>query len=232
MRGCLFGITPELIDEIEAVSELGLGVWLMMICSHCLRIPIAGCPGLEETWSLTAQAIRDVIESCPQIRGLVFRYGEKFESQDSAIKRVGLFDCQCIDCSSMDEISRRRKVIELLESVVCREEWKAMHSSAMGFDFEEGVHANRILQSKVLSKWGGDPRFFVSIKHTMTDYWRHQPWNPSMTESGPARLVEFQCEREYEFIGMVPNWMGPEWSQGPIECGERLDAPDLANHAP
>jgi hypothetical protein len=86
---------------------------------------------------------------------------------------------------------------------------------------EEGVHANRMLQSKVLKKWGGDPRFFVSVKHTLTDYWRHQPWNPSIAEEGPARLIEFQCEREYEFIGMVPNWMGPEWSQGPVECGER-----------
>jgi hypothetical protein len=38
---------------------------------------------------------------------------------------------------------------------------------------------------------------------------------------GPARIIEFQCEREYEFIGMLPNWQGPEWSQGPIECGER-----------
>ena len=52
-----------------------------------------------------------------------------------------------------------------------------------------------------------------------------------MTEPGPARLVEFQCEREYEFIGMVPNWMGPEWSQGPIECGE-FGRTGLANSRP
>ena len=230
MRGCLFGITPELIDEIEAVSELGLGVWLMDDLFTLPANSSAGCPGQEETWSLTAQAIRDVIESSPVIRGLVFRYGEKFESQDSEIKRVGLFDCQCIDCSSIDEISRRRKVIELLESVVCREGGKRCILRLWDLT-EEGVHANRILQSKVLSKWGGDPRFFVSIKHTMTDYWRHQPWNPSITEPGPARLVEFQCEREYEFIGMVPNWMGPEWSQGPIECGE-FGHTGLANSRP
>ena len=77
-----------------------------------------------------------------------------------------------------------------------------MHSTTMGFDQGCTCESNPTVKGL---KWGGDPRFFVSIKHTMTDYWRHQPWNPSMTEPGPARLVEFQCEREYEFIGMVPN---------------------------
>ena len=96
MSGCLFGISPQLVDEIEVVSELGLGVWLM---DDLFTLPAqsnAGCPGLEETWNLTSQAIQDVIESAPQIRGLVFRYGETFESSDSEIKRVGLFACVCV----------------------------------------------------------------------------------------------------------------------------------------
>ena len=29
MNGCLFGVTPELVDQVETVSDLGLGVWLM-----------------------------------------------------------------------------------------------------------------------------------------------------------------------------------------------------------
>ncbi len=230
MSGCLFGVTPQLVEEVEEVSELGLGAWLM---DDIFTLPAnsdAGCPGLDETWNITAQAIRDVVESVPQIRGLVFRYGETFESSDSKIKRVGLFDCQCIECSSIDEISRRRKVIELLETVVCREGGKRCILRLWDLT-EDGIHANRLLQSQALSKWGGDPRFFVSVKHTKTDYWRHQPWNPSIAENGPARLVEFQCEREYEFIGIVPNWMGPEWSQGPIECGER-GRTGLANSRP
>ncbi|SVD00630.1 uncharacterized protein METZ01_LOCUS353484, partial [marine metagenome] len=220
MSGCLYSITPELIERIDSAIDAGLNVWLM---DDLFTLPTdsdAGCPGLEESWELTAQAIREVIESVPQIRGLVFRYGETFESSNSALKRVDLVRCECIHCSSIDGLTRRRKVIELLESVVCREMGKRCILRLWDLS-EDGVHANRMLQAKVLTKWAGDPRFFVSVKHTLTDYWRHQPWNPSIPEEGPARLIEFQCEREYEFIGMVPNWMGPEWSQGPIECGER-----------
>ncbi len=220
MSGCLFGVTPELVQRIETASDAGLGVWLMDDLFTLPSDSEAGCPGREDSWEITANAIREVIESAPQIRGLVFRYGETFDSTTSGLKRVDLLRCECIGCSSMDGITRRRKVIELLESVVCREMGKRCILRLWDLS-EEGVHANRMLQSKVLKKWGGDPRFFVSVKHTLTDYWRHQPWNPSIAEEGPARLVEFQCEREYEFIGMVPNWMGPEWSQGPVECGER-----------
>ncbi len=220
MSGCLYGITPELVQRIDSAIDAGLNVWLM---DDLFTLPYgsdAGCPGREDSWELTAASIRDVIETVPQIRGLVFRYGETFESTNSTLKRVDILRCQCIDCSSMDGITRRRKVVELLESVVCREMGKRCILRLWDLS-EEGIHANRMLQAKVLKKWAGDPRFFVSVKHTLTDYWRHQPWNPSIAEDGPARLIEFQCEREYEFIGMVPNWMGPEWSQGPIECGER-----------
>ena len=220
MSGCLFGVTPELVQRIDSAIDSGLGVWLMDDLFTLPSDSEAGCPGRDDSWEITANAIREVIESAPQVRGLVFRYGETFDSSITGLKRVDLLRCECIDCSSIDGITRRRKVIELLESVVCREMGKRCIQRLWDLS-EEGIHANRTLQSKVLKKWGGDPRFFVSVKHTLTDYWRHQPWNPSIAEEGPSRLIEFQCEREYEFIGMVPNWMGPEWSQGPVECGER-----------
>ena len=54
MSGCLYGVTPELVEEVEEVSDLGLGVWLM---DDIFTLPAnsdAGCPGLEETWDITA----------------------------------------------------------------------------------------------------------------------------------------------------------------------------------
>ncbi|MBN16601.1 MAG: hypothetical protein CMB37_00365 [Euryarchaeota archaeon] len=230
MSGCLYGMNESLISRINAAGDAGLGVWLM---DDLFTLPVdseAGCPGKESSWEATAKAIRDVIEKVPSIRGMVFRYGETFSSPDSNYKRIDLLKCQCIDCSSIDEITRRRKVIEFLETVVCREMGKRCILRLWDLG-EDGIHANRNLQAKVLKKWAGDPRFFVSVKHTMTDYWRHQPWNPTIQNEGPPRLIEFQCEREYEFIGILPNWQGIEWSQGPVECGER-GRTGLANKQP
>ena len=121
MSGCLYSITPDLIDIIDSAINAGLGVWLMDDLFTLPSDSEAGCPGREDSWEITANAIRDVIESAPQIRGLVFRYGETFDSSITGLKRVDLLRCECIGCSSMDGITRRRKVIDLLESVVCRE---------------------------------------------------------------------------------------------------------------
>jgi hypothetical protein len=209
----------ELNAKVQQAKDAGLAVWLMDDIFTLPRNCDAGCPGRDDTWEITAQAIRETLEEIPEVRGLVMRFGETFDSPDDWVKRVDMLQCDCIGCASLDGIERRRKVVEMLENVVCREMGKRCILRLWDIG-ESGIHADRFLQGKVLSKWSGDPRFMVSVKHTITDYWRHQSWNPSIADPGPPRLVEFQCEREYEFIGMVPNWQGPEWSQGANECGE------------
>ena len=51
MNGCLFGVTPELVDQVEPFPT-GLGVWLMDDLFTLPADSIAGCPGLEETWAI------------------------------------------------------------------------------------------------------------------------------------------------------------------------------------
>ena len=150
MSGCLFGVTSELVQRIDSAIDSGLEVWLMDDLFTLPEDSEAGCPGREDSWEITANAIREVIESAPQIRRLVFRYGETFDSSITGLKRVDLLRCECIDCSSMDGITRRRKVIELLESVVCREMGKRCILRLWDLS-EEGVHANRMLQSNAVS---------------------------------------------------------------------------------
>ena len=220
MTGCLHSVNEALISRIEQTQNAGLRVWLMDDLFTLSSASSSGCPGLASTWDETAQAITQLFESVPTIRGMVFRFGETFVHADADFKRHDLLRCDCIDCSDLTGVERRRMVVEFLERVVCREMGKRCILRLWDLD-ETGVHADRSLQDRVLSKWAQDPRFMVSVKHSQTDYWRHQPWNPSIGMEGPARIIEFQCEREYEFIGMLPNWQGPEWSQGPIECGER-----------
>ena len=219
LSGGLHAEPGALRAQIESCSDAGLNVWLMDDLFTLSADSNAGCPGLQASWDESADSIRACLEEHPDVRGMVFRFGETFTHPSSDFKRYDLIRCDCIDCSHIDGITRRRRVIELLESVVCREMGKRCILRLWDLG-EDGVHADRTMQARVLSKWGGDPRFMVSVKHSQTDYWRHQPWNPSIDLEGPARIVEFQCEREYEFIGMLPNWQGLEWSQGPVECGE------------
>ena len=54
MSGCLYGITPELIQRINSASDAGLGVWLMDDLFTLPSNSDAGCPGREDSWELTA----------------------------------------------------------------------------------------------------------------------------------------------------------------------------------
>ncbi len=241
MSGCLGLTLPGAPDDalaslrtrVAQAAENGLESWLM---DDLFTLPIElldsapACPARDELWQASEQAIRSVLSEIPGVAGLVVRIGEVFDTDRAWEKRANLLHCECIGCAGIDEVERRQMVVQMLERVVCGE--LGLRCIFRVWDLgEDGMHADAEMQQKVLSVWQGDERFIVSVKHTLTDYWRHQPWNPSIALEGPARLIEFQCEREYEFIGMVPNWQGDEWALGPVECGERGQT-GLANVRP
>jgi hypothetical protein len=47
-----------------------------------------------------------------------------------------------------------------------------------------------------------------AIKHTQTDFWRYNDFNPMIGRGGVPAVVEFQCAREYEGKGAFPNYVG------------------------
>jgi hypothetical protein len=121
-------------------------------------------------------------------------------------------------------------VVRFLEQIVCKELDKMCIFRLWDLG-EQGMHADAGLTADVLEDWSGDKRFIVSVKHTVTDHWRYQPWNPNITTLAPPTLIEFQCEREYELLGLIPNWLGDLWARGPQECGER-ELSGVANARP
>jgi len=241
MSGCL-GLTlpsaptdalSSLQTRVAEAGEHGLDAWLMddlFTLSSELLDSATACPARDELWQASEQAIRSVLSEMADVTGIVVRIGEVFDTERAWEKRANLLHCECIDCAGISQVERRQMVVQMLEKVVCKEMGKRCIFRVWDLG-EDGMHADIDMQREVLSVWQGDERFIVSVKHTLTDYWRHQPWNPSISLEGPARIIEFQCEREYEFIGMVPNWQGDEWALGPVECGER-GVTGLANVRP
>lgn len=121
-------------------------------------------------------------------------------------------------------------VVRFLEDVVCKRlnKYCILRTWDLG---EKGLHANKKFQEEVVSALDGDEKIILSSKMSQTDYWRYQPWNDSLNITEPARILECQCQREYEFKGLIPNWLGPMLAEGSIECGER-GVSGLAHRAP
>jgi len=216
----------ELDERILACLNEGLRPWVMQdLFSLSTTLPSppsgsCGCVCSSEVWDAYTENTLALLARFPDLEGLIFRFGEAFASPHDWANTHNPLGCTCEQCEDVGSVGIVQKIVENLGSIVC--DFGDKHCILRLWDLgDDGIHANFGRQADALSTWNNDERFMVSVKHSQTDYWRYQPWNPTIDMPGPPRLIEFQCEREYEFVGMVPNWLGELWANGPGECGER-----------
>ncbi len=226
-------IAKPLLDRIEsrivAASAAGLGSWIMDDLWTLSR-GINACPASQEAPNAAAQAFASLAERFPNLTGFIIRIGERFDSPRDWVERYDPLACECGACTDINIDERRRAIVRFAEKTICQDLGKMCILRLWDLG-EEGAHAVNGRAVEMLSAWNGDERLIVSFKHTMTDYWRYQPWNPSLTKTDFPCLRELQCEREYEFTGHAPNWLGKEWARGPAECYEK-DLSGFANGLP
>ena len=216
----------ELDERILSCVNEGLRPWVMQdLFSLSTLFPSpnsdsCGCAYSSEMWESYTENTLALLTRFPDLEGIIFRFGEAFVGPHNWANTHNPLRCTCEQCEEVGSVGIVQKIVENLGSIVCDfgDKFCILRLWDIG---DDGIHADFGRQADALSTWNNDDRFMVSVKHTQTDYWRHQPWNSTIEMPGPPRLVEFQCEREYEFVGMVPNWLGELWANGPGECGER-----------
>lgn len=222
----------DLDKRINEALESNLDTWVMEDLFTMPTEVVQGssaCPHDDETWRSINVNLHALFNRFPDLKGIIFRFGEAFDT-DPWARRINPFSCQCDICERLGKIGALQRIVSELEEVVC--EQLGMYCILRMWDLgEDGYHADSEQQSAALATWNDNTRLVVSVKHTATDYWRHQPWNNSIELDGPPRLIEFQCEREYEFLGLVPNWLGQSLSQGFPEV-DADNVAGLANSTP
>jgi hypothetical protein len=73
----------------------------------------------------------------------------------------------------------------------------------------DGFHANPKVYDRVLAGVTNRAGLMFAIKHTQTDFWRYNDFNPNLGRGGVDQIVEFESAREYEGKGAFPNFTGP-----------------------
>ena len=218
----------ELNQRLHDTLNSGLKAWVMedlFTLSKEVTETTGGCPHDELTWQAISANLHSLFERLPDLRGIIFRFGETFETESWA-SRSDPFSCVCDICERLGKIGSLQRIISELEELVCKQ--LGMYCVIRMWDLgDDGFHTDSQQQSAALANFNENPRLVVSVKHSASDYWRFQPWNDSIQLEGPKRLIEFQCEREYEFLGLVPNWLGNHWATGFPE----IDAPKTAGLA-
>ena len=205
--------------ECERAGALGIAVALMTD-EASLPIPVlgqiggtslkAGLPARidfdsEKFWGAYRAKYREVLKAYPQVAYVVVRTGENYSHPGE-----GYVGCTVRNGDDLDDAYFRhmQRMIEETREIVVDEFGRTLiwRTWDLGND---GFHANPKVYDRVLAGLPDRKGLIFAIKHTQTDFWRYNDFNPMIGRGGVDQIVEFQCAREYEGKGAFPNYTGP-----------------------
>jgi hypothetical protein len=212
----------KLQKDSERAGALGIAVCLMTD-EASLPIPILerlGKSGAttnlyanidldsEKFWEVYRAKYREVLKAFPQVAYVIVRTGENYFHPDEGYAGhtvwAGSYDT--------DYFRHMQRLIEETRKIVVDEYGRTLiwRTWDLGND---GFHANPKVYDRVLAGLPERKGLIFSIKHTQTDFWRYNDFNPMIGRGGVDQIVEFQCAREYEGKGAFPNYTGPFFAE-------------------
>lgn len=158
----------------------------------------------EAFWTMYRAKYREVLKAFPQIAYVMVRTGENYSHPDE-----GFIGHTVVDHAYDDAYVRHMdRIIEETRKIVVDEFGRKLiwRTWDLGGD---GFHANPAVYDRVLAGLPNHTGLILAIKHTQTDFWRYNDFNPMIGRGNIDQIIEFQCAREYEGKGAFPNYVGP-----------------------
>jgi hypothetical protein len=157
-----------------------------------------------EFWKLYRAKYREVLAAYPRVACVVVRTGENYSHPDEGFVGRTVYEGKYDDAY----FSHMQRLIEETRKIVVDEFgrtliWRTWDLGGGGFHAEPKVY-DRVLQGLPNRKG-----LIFSIKHTQTDFWLYNDFNPMIGRGGTEQIVEFECAREYEGKGAFPDYVGP-----------------------
>ena len=210
------------LKECDVASELGIKV---CVRTDEVSLPLPICDELrkagvidartgridltrEEFWKYHRAKYREILKAYPQIAYVMIRTGENYSREQNGftgqtLREKNYDDAYFRDTTRLIEETRRIVVDECGRTLI----WRTWD---LGND---GFHANPAVYDRVLAGLPDKKGLVFAIKHTQTDFWRYNDFNPMIGRGGVDQIVEFQCSREYEGKGAFPNYLGALYAE-------------------
>lgn len=233
MRRWLQGTYDQVERKVAAARKAGLGVYLFydaltlprtalarQSSLTCKNRPATLCPASEAALDLSMQGLAAMLARFPDIAGIALRVGDSDAPRVPYLIGNDVYSPHCPRCSSLGRTERVLRVIERAHELVVAKAGKRLIVRAWNVR-PGGLHDDTGLAAWILPRLPGKPdddRLILSFKFTHADFWRYQAWNPCSLLAGRRPVIyEFQCQREFEGKGGLPNWQPPLWQSGPGE---------------
>ncbi len=241
MRRWVQNAMDEVTRTIDSSRRAGLDVYLFYDClvlatdvveRNTNALTCRGrrdvlCPASEQAVELSVRAMETLLRRWPEVSGIVLRFGDCDAGRLPHIMGNDIYFPHCPRCSQLGRADRIAGIIDRFYQRVVMHHDKQL--IVRGWNVRPGgLHDTADLARRVVERLPGEPedsRLILSFKFTQTDFWRYQRWNPSSLVCGKRPVIyEFQCQREFEGKGGLPNWQAPLWRDGYPELQE-ADSP-------
>jgi hypothetical protein len=167
-------------------------------------------------WEFLRELVEDVLESFPEIEGLVFRVGEVDgrDVNEAFTSRLAVRtprDAQDFLLALLPAFERRGRTLIL-------------RTWSVGAHRIGDLIWNRDTFQQVFGDIRSD-RLIISMKFGETDFFRYLPLNRQFFRSPHRKLVELPARREYEGCGMFPSFVGFDYARylAQLEGAENLE---------
>ena len=145
--------------------------------------------------------IAEIFKTFPDLDGIVVRTGETYTF--NIPHHVGNGPC---DYAGDLEGSKtvHAALMNFLREEVCVRHGKTCVYRTWDFDV---FHTRPCYYLDVTSRVAPHAKFFVSVKHCASDFFRGVDFNRTLGIGGHRQIVEVQCQREYEGKGAMPTYV-------------------------
>lgn len=172
------------------------------------------CAGKTAVWQAMETLVRDVFKHWPQASGLIMRTGEVYPEATPHMVGSALHESNCPHCRGISYVERMRRFIHSMYHVVVSEMNRTyVHRAWQRSSSGATMHDDPAVYREVMSSLPVSDKLYISFKYTRGDFRPGLGWNPCIALDQRPKWVEFQCEREFEGKGAIPNYQAPIWRE-------------------
>ncbi len=172
------------------------------------------CAGKPAVWQALEALVTDVFKRWPAAEGLIMRTGEVYPEATPHMIGTALHESSCPTCRAISYVERMRRfigcmhrtVISQLNKTYVHRAWQRSSSGAT-------MHDDPAVYREVMFGQPQSDKLCLSFKFTRGDFRPGLGWNPCLMQDARPKWVEFQCEREFEGKGAIPNYQTPIWRE-------------------
>jgi hypothetical protein len=157
-----------------------------------------------EFWKVYRAKYREVLRAYPSVAYVIVRSGENYSHPEEGFAGRTVVDGKIDDAY----FTNMQRLIEETRKIVMDEFGRTLIWRTWDLG-NNGFHTDARVYDRVLQGLPNRKGLIFSIKHTQTDFWLYNDFNPIIGRGLADQIVEFQCAREYEGKGAFPNYLGP-----------------------